>query len=225
MISLYKDDDSLNIEFEYYLEVISPEKKGKRIALTESEQIIGRKELYFDGSTSREHLWIKISNGVFFIKDLNAANRTALNGDYITQDKDIAINLGDIIRVGQTRLKFSSEEVSISKVKTAEMPYINKGKDPVNATSEPDKRGLDLNIGADNNAIDKFRNLTQFDGHKSSQASVREVKRVNIDLSNVKPAKKRSKLKMFFYFLLAMGLIVAAVFYWFKLKGQDASSP
>jgi len=202
----------VEIEFEYFLEVISSVQTGKRFVLAGKEHIIGRKELHFDGSTSREHFLIKIKNDVFFVRDLNAANRTALNGDYIDQNKDVALSLGDIIRAGQTRLKFTSEEVQDSKPKdgVVEMPYENIANTPEGNVSEPDKRGLEINLEkqdtAFENAVDKFRKLTKFESTEIKKSGAREVKRINVDLSKVKPAKKKSKIKTLFLVLCIIGL-------------------
>ena len=113
-------------------------------------------------------------------------------------------------------MKFTSAEVGAgtAEPKIKEMPYENKANENV---SEPDKRGLELNLGEEDTAfkesVKKFRKLTSFDSTDGFlKSGVREVKKVNIDLSRVKPLKKSSKLKKAIILILLLSLIGAAYF-------------
>ena len=159
----------MEVEFKYYLEVISTENKGKHIQIGDAEKLIGRQLLSFDPSISREHFLISGNKAAFTIKDLGSSNNTLINGIAIKSNSEADVAVGDVIRVGKTRLKLVMIEQKEQKNDSSfnEMPYEEEVQKQNIGISEPDKRGLDLNLGSANSmgtkfaeAIDKFRKLS-----------------------------------------------------------------
>lgn len=72
--------------------------------------LVGRKAelcdiaLTYDRSVSGQHCEISTKNGAFFVKDLNSANGTCLNGSPITAETEI--HSGDILKLGRLELRF-----------------------------------------------------------------------------------------------------------------------
>lgn len=75
--------------------------------------LVGRKAelcdiaLAYDRSVSGQHCEISMKNGAFFVKDLNSANGTCLNGIQITSETEITS--GDILKLGRLELRFDAE--------------------------------------------------------------------------------------------------------------------
>lgn len=71
-----------------------------RIGRDESNQIVLNDDCY----SSRYHAWVTFEGAVFWIEDLGSTNGTWLNGKFL--QKREALASGDLIKVGQTELKF-----------------------------------------------------------------------------------------------------------------------
>ena len=55
---------------------------------------------------SRKHFEVRRQGLSFFLKDLNSANGTVVNGNAVTETELVA---GDVIQVGESRIQFSIE--------------------------------------------------------------------------------------------------------------------
>lgn len=91
--------------------------------LAESELLIGRLDPHrgirpevdlsaYDPAArvSRKHARISVRGGQFFIEDLGSANGTVINGRIRLKPQQVhALISGDLIRIGQTNLKFSTD--------------------------------------------------------------------------------------------------------------------
>jgi hypothetical protein len=199
IINPLKRNGFLFAEFQYFLEVISNEGKGKKIPVNDRKNLIGRTQLHFDAAVSREHFIIKNGGETFHIRDLGAANRTILNGSPIEQNRDVEIKIGDVIRIGQTRLRLEAVEESlvVESEEPQEMPYHNKGVGIDGLITEPDKRGMDLNIGTIGTtfgkAIDKFRKLSRSNSPDIGVSKVREARKMPVNVDDI-PVTKSSFL-------------------------------
>jgi len=87
-------------------------RKGEILALSEQRTTIGRGAentvTIDDDSVSRRHCIIQISDDQFEIRDLNSTNGTFLNGVRIAEVS--TLSYGDEIRIGHSRLLFTSSE-------------------------------------------------------------------------------------------------------------------
>jgi serine/threonine-protein kinase len=92
---------------------------GPPMALTAPDMIVGRSDpqrgfrpdvdlLSFDPAqtVSRRHARITRRAGHFYIEDLNAFNRTRLNGTPLVPHQDVEIHSGDVMRLGHVELRF-----------------------------------------------------------------------------------------------------------------------
>src|SRR5262249_9601727 len=93
--------------------------EGPVLALTAHDMIVGRSDpqrgyrpdidlLALDPTqtVSRRHARITRRNGHFYIEDLNAFNRTRLNGTPLVPHQDVEIHSGDGLRLGNVELRF-----------------------------------------------------------------------------------------------------------------------
>jgi serine/threonine-protein kinase len=92
---------------------------GPPLALTAADMIIGRSDpqrgfhpdvdlLTFDPAqtVSRRHARLTRRAGHFYIEDLNAFNRTRVNGTPLVPHQDVEIHSGDVMRLGHVELRF-----------------------------------------------------------------------------------------------------------------------
>ncbi len=92
---------------------------GPPVALTAADMIIGRSDpqrgyrpdvdlIAFDPAqtVSRRHARLTRRAGHFYIEDLNAFNRTRLNGTPLVPHQDVEIHSGDVMRLGHVELRF-----------------------------------------------------------------------------------------------------------------------
>jgi len=92
---------------------------GAPLTLTASDMIIGRSDpqrgfrpdvdlLSFDPAqtVSRRHARLTRRANHFYIEDLNAFNRTRLNGTPLVPHQDVEIHSGDVMRLGHVELRF-----------------------------------------------------------------------------------------------------------------------
>lgn len=82
---------------------------GERYALTQSVSKIGRDQtnsiaILKDSYISRHHAWVLFIKGGYWVEDLGSTNGTLLNGDLLTERKQI--HPGDCIKLGRTELIF-----------------------------------------------------------------------------------------------------------------------
>lgn len=89
------------------------------IPITAPEMIVGRSDpqrgyrpdidlLPLDPAqtVSRRHVRLTRRNGRFFVEDLNAFNRTRINGTALVPHQDMEIQSGDMLRLGNVELRF-----------------------------------------------------------------------------------------------------------------------
>jgi hypothetical protein len=82
---------------------------NERFALTQSVSKIGRDKsntisLHTDSYVSRHHAWVLCIKGNFYVEDLGSTNGTVLNGEILSERKQI--QPGDCIKLGRTELVF-----------------------------------------------------------------------------------------------------------------------
>jgi hypothetical protein len=95
---------------------------GQELALTAPELIIGRSDpvrghtpdvdlLPFDPSqtVSRRHVRIAHRDGHAYIEDLNAFNRTKVNGEELTPHQEVELHSGDHLRLGNVELTYEAQ--------------------------------------------------------------------------------------------------------------------
>lgn len=95
---------------EAFLKFLSNPKKGEAVSLTANKNfVIGRLnscDLMIDeGSVSREHAEISLSNGTWVIRDTSKSG-TRVNGKKITEHK---LQEGDVVTIGKKDMKFTSD--------------------------------------------------------------------------------------------------------------------
>ncbi len=92
---------------------------GALIPITAPEMIVGRSDpqrgyrpdidlvaLGPAQTVSRRHVRLTRRNGRFFVEDLNAFNRTRINGTALVPHQDMEIQSGDMLRLGNVELRF-----------------------------------------------------------------------------------------------------------------------
>jgi len=92
---------------------------GQTFALSAPEMVIGRSDpqrgmrpdidlLTLDPSqtVSRRHARFSRRDGQYYIEDLNAFNRTRLNGTPLTPHQEVELHPGDMLRLGNIELRF-----------------------------------------------------------------------------------------------------------------------
>jgi serine/threonine-protein kinase len=95
---------------------------GQELALTAPDLIIGRSDpvrghtpdvdlLPFDPSqtVSRRHVRIAHRDGHAYIEDLNAFNRTKVNGEELTPHQEVELHSGDHLRLGNVELTYEAQ--------------------------------------------------------------------------------------------------------------------
>jgi len=82
--------------------------------LREGVYIVGRAPtvdiVIVDPYVSRRHAKIYFEDGKWWIEDLGSTNGTLLNNDYIPKGEKRELHDGDVITLGQTRLKVVLKE-------------------------------------------------------------------------------------------------------------------
>jgi signal transduction histidine kinase/pSer/pThr/pTyr-binding forkhead associated (FHA) protein len=93
------------------LQVLQGPDRGKRLTLPPNEpQLIGRSSESMpitDSTVSRRHAELTPDNGTWYLRDLDSANGTYINGRRLTDR--VALSPGDQIRCGSTLLLFMPE--------------------------------------------------------------------------------------------------------------------
>lgn len=89
-------------------------KEGDSYPLGKRTTVIGRQETcafqLVDDAISRKHLQIRYEPGDarYYALDMNSANGTVINGTRI--QGDVALNDGDVIRIGGTTIEFTLDD-------------------------------------------------------------------------------------------------------------------
>jgi len=95
-----------------YLDIIDGVQKGTTYEFVSGKVVIGRTDgdlIINDPNVSKKHAVIETwSRDTYFIRDLASTNGTYINGQRVTTTK---IKNGDIITVGDTRLKLRVENI------------------------------------------------------------------------------------------------------------------
>lgn len=111
----------------FVLEILSGPKRGTVFDLTRKETIIGRggdSHLCLeDDEVSRRHCAVLVSRGEVSLKDLGSANGTLVNSRLVEQ---VALNSGDVIRVGKSELRLGSQESDTAASDKTQMHAVGK---------------------------------------------------------------------------------------------------
>jgi pSer/pThr/pTyr-binding forkhead associated (FHA) protein len=97
-----------------HIVVLSGAEQGRKVALSASGRVftIGRGEgcdlILSDQDVSREHVALERGPGGFVARDLGSKNGVEVAGEYVVAEG--ALRDGDIVRVGETRLRFFDPE-------------------------------------------------------------------------------------------------------------------
>jgi pSer/pThr/pTyr-binding forkhead associated (FHA) protein len=93
-----------------FLEIISADRKGEKIPITKNQFVIGKEGtdlVLNDKAISHKHAVLEIHDGKLFISDLFTEHGTYVNLEKIK--KRLLYN-GDIIRIGETKIKVNIDE-------------------------------------------------------------------------------------------------------------------
>ncbi len=111
----------------FVLEILSGPKRGATFELSRKETIFGRGGdchlCLEDDEVSRRHCSILVSRGEVVLKDLGSANGTLVNGRLVEQ---VNLNSGDVVRVGKSELRLSSQEADTSSSDKTQMHAVGK---------------------------------------------------------------------------------------------------
>lgn len=98
-----------NIKAPSGLAILVNKDTNERFPLTQSVSKIGRDKantisLHNDSYVSRHHAWVLFIKGAYWVEDLGSTNGTLLNGEVLSERKQIYPN--DRIKLGRTELVF-----------------------------------------------------------------------------------------------------------------------
>jgi len=88
---------------------------GQAIALTRDLMVVGRQDPVLgifpeinlaDKTVGRRHAYLRNQHGQFTVEDLNALNKTRLNGEILTPYEERSLKDGDILRFGSVEVRF-----------------------------------------------------------------------------------------------------------------------
>jgi len=88
---------------------------GQAIALTRDLMVVGRQDPVLgifpeinlaDKTVGRRHAYLRNQHGQFTVEDLNALNKTRLNGEILTPYEERTIKDGDVLRFGSVEVRF-----------------------------------------------------------------------------------------------------------------------
>ena len=88
---------------------------GQTISLTGETMVVGRQDPILgifpeinlaDKTVGRRHAYLRNSQGEFTVEDLNALNKTRLNGITLTPHEERTLKDGDILRFGSVEVRF-----------------------------------------------------------------------------------------------------------------------
>jgi serine/threonine-protein kinase len=88
---------------------------GQAITLTRDLMVVGRQDPVLgifpeinlaDKTVGRRHAYLRNQRGQFTVEDLNALNKTRLNGEILTPYEERMLKDGDILRFGSVEVRF-----------------------------------------------------------------------------------------------------------------------
>jgi serine/threonine-protein kinase len=88
---------------------------GQAIALTRDLMVVGRQDPVLgifpeinlaDKTVGRRHAYLRNQHGQFTVEDLNALNKTRLNGEVLTPYEERPLKDGDVLRFGSVEVRF-----------------------------------------------------------------------------------------------------------------------
>jgi len=88
---------------------------GQGIALTRDLMVVGRQDPVLgifpeinlaDKTVGRRHAYLRNQHGQFTVEDLNALNKTRLNGEVLAPYEERALKDGDVLRFGSVEVRF-----------------------------------------------------------------------------------------------------------------------
>jgi len=88
---------------------------GQSIPLTGELMVVGRQDPILgifpeinlpDKTVGRRHAYLRHQHGVYTVEDLNALNKTRLNGVTLTPHEEHTLKDGDILRFGSVEVRF-----------------------------------------------------------------------------------------------------------------------
>jgi serine/threonine-protein kinase len=88
---------------------------GQTIALTRDLMVVGRQDPVLgifpeinlaDKTVGRRHAYLRNQHGQFTVEDLNALNKTRLNGEVLAPYEERALKDGDVLRFGSVEVRF-----------------------------------------------------------------------------------------------------------------------
>jgi serine/threonine-protein kinase len=88
---------------------------GQTIALTRDLMVVGRQDPVLgifpeinlaDKTVGRRHAYLRNQHGQFTVEDLNALNKTRLNGEILAPYEERALKDGDVLRFGSVEVRF-----------------------------------------------------------------------------------------------------------------------
>lgn len=88
---------------------------GQAIALTRDLMVVGRQDPVLgifpeinlaDKTVGRRHAYLRNQHGQFTVEDLNALNKTRLNGEILAPYEERALKNGDVLRFGSVEVRF-----------------------------------------------------------------------------------------------------------------------
>jgi len=88
---------------------------GQAIALARDLMVVGRQDPVLgifpeinlaDKTVGRRHAYLRNQHGQFTVEDLNALNKTRLNGEILTPYEERMLKDGDILRFGSVEVRF-----------------------------------------------------------------------------------------------------------------------
>jgi len=88
---------------------------GQAIALTRDLMVVGRQDPVLgifpeinlaDKTVGRRHAYLRNQHGQFTVEDLNALNKTRLNGEILSPYEERTLKDGDVLRFGSVEVRF-----------------------------------------------------------------------------------------------------------------------
>jgi serine/threonine-protein kinase len=88
---------------------------GQTIALSRDLMVVGRQDPVLgifpeinlaDKTVGRRHAYLRNQHGQYTVEDLNALNKTRLNGEILTPYEERALKDGDVLRFGSVEVRF-----------------------------------------------------------------------------------------------------------------------